>query len=255
MAARTADYWLLLYRRTWRGTVVSSFLFPVLYVLAMGVLLGGFIDADPATLEGAATYFAFVAPGLVAAHAMQVAIGECTYPVHAMVKWSKTYLAMQASPLRIGDIVLAHLFFVVVRVGLIATVFLLVLLPFGAVETAAGAVGAVLVQFLVAATFAAPTYAWTAGVRNENSFNVIFRLIMIPMFLFSGAFFPVDNLPGPLALLAKLTPMWHGVDLTRMLTLDTLDPGLALLHVGYLLAFVALGCWLAPRRLGRSLVR
>ena len=89
LASRQADYWLTVYRRTWRGTVISSFVTPLLYVLSMGVLLGGFIEADPATLDGATTYLAFVAPGLVAAHAMQLVIGEMTYPVMAMVKWQR----------------------------------------------------------------------------------------------------------------------------------------------------------------------
>ena len=99
LASRQADYWLTVYRRTWRGTVISSFVTPLLYVLAMGVLLGGFIEADPATLEGATTYLAFVAPGLVAAHTMQLVIGEMTYPVMSMVKWQRIAFGMTATPL------------------------------------------------------------------------------------------------------------------------------------------------------------
>ena len=111
-AARLFDYWAIAYRRTWKGSVVSSFVTPLFYVLAMGVLLGGFIEGDPAKLEGATSYLAFVAPGMIAAQAMTTAFGETTYPVMGMVKWHKVYFGMVASPLRISEVILAHLGFV-----------------------------------------------------------------------------------------------------------------------------------------------
>ena len=96
---RQLDYWWIVYKRTWKGSLVSSFLSPIFYVLAMGVLLGGFIEADPVELEGATSYLAFIVPGLVAAHAMQTAVSETTYPVMAGIKWQKFYLAQIATPL------------------------------------------------------------------------------------------------------------------------------------------------------------
>ena len=117
LAVRQLDYWATVYRRTWKGTVVSSFVNPLLYVLAMGVLLGGFIAGDPAKLEGAPTYLAFIAPGLLAAQSMQTAVGETTYPVMSMVKWQKVYFGMQATPLRPVDLVNAHLGFIVFRLA------------------------------------------------------------------------------------------------------------------------------------------
>jgi lipooligosaccharide transport system permease protein len=77
---------------------------------------------------------------------------------------------------------------------------------------------------------------------------------MIPLFLFSGAFFPIENLDGPMQAFAKVTPLWHGVDLTRMLTLDRLDAGAAAVHVAYLLVLAVAGYALALRRLGRRMV-
>ena len=97
--ARQVDYWLTVYRRTWKGTAISSFVAPLFYVVAMGVLLGGFIEGDPAELEGATSYLAFLVPGLLAAHAMQTAVGETTYPVMAMIKWQRIYDSMLATPL------------------------------------------------------------------------------------------------------------------------------------------------------------
>lgn len=253
-AARLLDYWAIVYLRTWKGSVITSFVTPLLYVLAMGVLLGGFIKADPSRLDGATSYLSFVAPGLVAAQAMTTVFGEVTYPVMGAVKWHKTYYAMTASPLGVPDVVLAHLGFVLFRVATSSAVFLLVMAPFGVFGSAAGVLGAFVVQLLLGLAFATPVYALSAGLKDESAFALIFRLGMIPLFLFSGAFFPITNLDRPLELLARVTPLWHGVDLTRMLTLGQVDVSTALVHVAYLVALAALGWLWAVRRLTRRMV-
>ena len=124
---RQLDYWLTVYKRTWKASVVSSFLSPVMYVLAMGVLLGGFIAGDPDQLEGATSYLAFVVPGLVAAHAMQTAVGEVTWPVMGAIKWHRTYYAQLATPLEPVHLVAGHLMFVLFRLATTCGVFMLVL--------------------------------------------------------------------------------------------------------------------------------
>jgi lipooligosaccharide transport system permease protein len=252
--ARQADYWVIVYRRTWKGSVISSFVNPVLYVLAMGVLLGRYVDAGPARLGGAPSYLAFVAPGLLAAQSMQTAFGEVTYPVMSRLKWDKAYFSMSASPLSVGDIALAHLAYAAARILLGSLVFVLVLAPFGVFADLRGAVLALLVQVLVGLAFATPLYAFSAGLSNESAFALVFRLGMIPLFLFSGAFFPITNLAGWMQVLARATPLWHGVDLTRMLTLDRLDAGAAAVHVAYLLVLAVAGYAWALRRLGRRMV-
>lgn len=254
LVRRQVDYWLTVYRRTWRGSVITSFLTPLGYVLAMGVLLGGFIEGDPARLEGATSYLAFVAPGLVASHAMQLVVGEVTYPVMGMVKWQKIAFGMTATPLEPRDVLHAHLAFVASRVAFVTGVFLLVLAPFGVYGPWWGPLLAWPVQVLIGMAFATPVYGLSAGLRNEAAFGVVFRLGVIPMFLFSGAFFPIANLPGWLEWVARLTPLWHGVDLTRTLTLGTLEAGPVLLHLAYLLVVAAAGYLWAVRRLTRRLV-
>ena len=252
-AARLFDYWAIAYKRTWKGSAISSFVNPLLYVLAMGVLLGGYVKVDPARLDGATTYLAFVAPGMVAAQAMQTVFGEVTYPVMGAIKWHKSYFGMIATPLGVREIILANLGFVLFRVALTCAVFFAILAPFGVFESLPGVLVAFLVQLLIGAAFAAPIYGFSAGLKDESAFSLVFRLGMIPLFLFSGAFFPISNLPPVLEWLARLTPLWHGVDLTRMCTLGTLDASQALIHVTYLVVVAVAGYWWVGRRLERRL--
>ncbi len=254
-AGRLVDYWALVYRRTWKGSVISSFLVPLLYILAMGVLLGGFIEGDPATLEGATSYLAFVAPGMLAASAMTTVFGEVTYPVLGMIKWNKTYFSMIATPLTVGDVVLAQLGFVLFRVATVSAVFLAVMTPFGVFSSWWGVLVAFLVQLLLGLAFATPVFALTAALKDESAFALIFRLGMIPLFLFSGAFFPIANLSPVMEWFARATPLWHGVDLSRMLVLGNVDASMALLHVAYLGVLAALGWWLTVRNLSRRLAQ
>ncbi|RLV48572.1 ABC transporter [Nocardioides mangrovicus] len=253
MALRQSDYYWTLYRRTWKGSVFSSFLTPLLYVLAMGVLLGGFVEADPSRLEGAPSYLAFVAPGLLAAQTMQTAVFETTYPVLSATKWQRVYFGMNATPLRALDIANAALGFVLLRLVLIAIVFVAVLAPFGVFVSVPAAIGALLVSILVGAAIGMPVYAYAVGVPNESSFSLIFRLGVIPQFLFSGAFFPISNLSPALEWLARLTPLYQGVDLTRMLSLGTWHTGPALVHLAYLLVLLVVFHRVAVRRLAKRL--
>lgn len=252
MVARQRIYWTTAYKRTWKGSVVTSFVMPLLYVLAMGVLLGGFIDTG-AGLEGAPSYLAFVAPGLVAANAMQVATGETTWPVMGNIKWHRTYYAMVATPLAVADVVAAHLIFVMFRIATTCGVFLLVMAPFGVFSSVWGVLLAWPVLVLVGLSFAGLFFAYSATIESESAFAIIYRLLVIPLFLFSGAFFPISNLPAALEWVARLTPLWHGVDLTRMLLLGQLRPGPALVHLTYLLALSLVGWWLAVWRLDKRM--
>jgi lipooligosaccharide transport system permease protein len=238
---RQLDYWWTVFKRTWRGGVISSFVAPLFYVVGMGVLLGGFVAGDPARLEGATSYLDFVVPGLVAAHAMQTAVGETTYPVMGGIKWHKSYHAQMATPLEVRDIVNAHLGFVAFRVGSACAVFLLVLAPFGVFATWWGPVLAWFVLLLTGMAFATVVFGISARMRSEEGFGVIFRLGVIPLMLFSGSFFPIANLGPVLEVVAWFTPLWHGVDLTRMLCLDTVDLPLALLHLAVLAVITGVG--------------
>jgi lipooligosaccharide transport system permease protein len=251
--ARQYDYWLTVLKRTWRGGVVSSFLTPLLYVVAMGVLLGGFIEADPDQLEGATSYLAFVVPGLVASHAMTLAVSESTYPVMGSIKWHKTFFAQLATPLAVRDLVNAYVAFVMFRVASACAVFMLVMAPFGVFATWWGPILAWLSQVLVGFAFTTLVFAYSAWLRSEEGFGLLFRLGVIPLTLFSGAFFPISNLGPVLEWIARLTPLWHGVSLSRMFCVDQVDWALAVLNVTVLVTLTVVGWFLAVRNLDHRL--
>ncbi|HEX7738598.1 MAG TPA: ABC transporter permease [Marmoricola sp.] len=254
MLLRLLDYWAMVYRRCWRGSIASSFLTPLLYVVSMGVLLGGFVAGDPSKLEGAHSYLAFVAPGLIASQTMTTVFGEVTWPVQSAIKWDRTYFSMTATPLSVRDIAWGHLGFAVFRVTLVATVFVIVLIPFGVFTSAWGLIGALVVQPLLGLAFAAPVYAISAWASSEAVMTMMFRLVMLPLFLFSGAFFPIENLGSVLEWVARITPLWQGVDLTRMVALGHVDASRAVIHVVYLIVLAAIGLRYAVRALEMRLV-
>jgi lipooligosaccharide transport system permease protein len=254
-ALRLVDYWATVYKRTWKGGVITSFVTPFFYVVAMGVLLGDFVTADPGQLDGAPTYLTFIAPGMVAVQAMTIAISETTYPVMGMVKWQRIYYSMIASPLSVGEIVLAQIGFILLRVAFSCGVFIAVLAPFGVFESVWGTLVALPVQMLIGFAFATPVFAFAAGREDESAFALLFRLGMIPLTLFSGTFFPIGNLGPVLESVARITPLWQGVDLTRMLVLGDVHWSWAAIHVAYLAVLGALGWRLTVRRLTGRLVK
>jgi lipooligosaccharide transport system permease protein len=220
----------------------------------MGLLLGGFIAGDPKQLEGATSYLAFIAPGLVASQAMQTAVGETTYPVMGSIKWNRVYFGMHATPLRPVDIANANLAFVALRLMLTCGVFLLVMAPFGVFASVGGVVAAWVSSVLVGIAIGTAVYALSVGITNEWNFGLILRLGVVPQFLFAGAFFPISNLSPALEWFARITPLWHGVDLARMFCLGTFDAGTALVHVAYLVVMIVVSHWLGVRRLTKRLV-
>jgi len=238
---RQVDYWSILWARTWRGVVVSSFLSPFLYVIALGVLLGGFIEADPDQLEGATSYLAFVVPGLIASHAMQTAVSETTWPVMGMIKWRRIYESMLATPLQPVHLVGAHLASVALHLTATCALFTAVMAPFGVYESWWGPLLAFASQVLCGMTFATLIYAFATRTRSEEAFGVLFRLGVFPLFLFSGAFFPVSNLGDVGSTLARLTPLWQGVNLSRMFALDNVTWWVAGVNVAVLVVLMLLG--------------
>ena len=252
LAVRQLRFWLTDYRRTWRGSIYSSVLNPVLFLGAMGLGLGTLVDQHGTARLGHVSYLAFLAPGLLAAAAMETGIGEATYPVFGSVKWNKTYQAAVASPLRPEDVFHGHVLFVTLRLAMNCTIFLAVATAFGAVRSP-WMLAALPVAVLTGLAFATPIEAWAVTRTKDSSFAMIFRFGMIPLFLFSGTFFPVTQLPAWLRPVAYLTPLWHGVSLCRALNLGTATVPAALGHIAYLTALAAAGIWAGNRTYRRRL--
>jgi lipooligosaccharide transport system permease protein len=244
------------YRRTFRSSVFTSFLSPLLFLTAMGIGLGGYVDASAdAALQGL-TYLQFLAPGLLVATTMQSAAFEATFPIIGGLNWQRTFHAMYATPLSPRDIALGNLLWTAARLAMIATVFTAIVVLLGAAYSPAIVLG-IPIAVLTGMSFAAPIAAFSATQRTPARFNVIFRFIITPLFLFSGVFFPIATLPSLLQAVAWLSPLYHGVVLTRGVVygVASSEPALMLIHLSILVAIVAIGTALTVRMIERRLVR
>ena len=252
MWLRAAQYWGYQYKRTWRSSVVTSFLIPVLYLAAMGVALGSLIDKHSHGVDGV-TYVAFLAPGLLAGTCMQIGTNDATYPVMGSIKWFRTYLAQLAAPLGVYDVLLGHLAWIAARLAIVVSIYLAVMAAFGVVYSP-WAILALPAGVLTGMAFAAPVAAFAATLDTDAPFSTLYRFAIIPLFLFSGTFFPISQLPTLLQFLAYVTPLYHGVALCRDLTLGQVQVWVDLGHAAYLGAWFAVGYLLARRTFAARLV-
>src|SRR5680860_1395605 len=224
----------------------------VLRSAPMGVGIGALLSTDDLAAFGGFPYIVWLGPGLLSAMAMQTATFESTYPIMNKIMWGRNYEAMLSTPLGVRSIVLGELAWTAFRIGTLAAVFLVVLTLFGIVRTPL-AILAIPVATLVGVAFSSCLIAFTATQKNDVGFSAIFRFVINPLFLLSGTFFPLSNLPEPAQWLAWLTPLYHGVQLIRGSILDQLDPVAAPLHLAYLLLMFAIGAYLADRKLTKRM--
>jgi lipooligosaccharide transport system permease protein len=255
LAVRAFEYHLLVYRRVWRGSFVTALLSPALFLAAIGLGLGQLVDdgGEASGLIAEFGYAAFLAPGLLAATAMQVGGGEATWPVMGCLKWAGTYKAQAATPLSPTHIAVGHQLYLWFRSLLTSVLLFVVIVAFGTVESWWGVL-AVPAAALCGAAFTGPVAAFAVTREREISFSAIQRFVVVPMFLFAGTFFPVDQLPGWMQPVAYVTPLFHGVELCRGLCLGTIELLPAIGHTAYLLAWAVAGVAVAglvtyPRRL------
>ncbi|BCJ51488.1 transport permease protein [Actinoplanes sp. NBRC 14428] len=243
------EYHLVSYRRVWRASLLSSFVLPLLTMLGFGVGVGAYVTGG----VGGVPYLDWMVPGLLASTAMQIAIGDSSWPVLGGFEWQRTYFGQAAAPLRVADILGGNLLFVVFRTLTGSAAFLLTALAFGTLHSW-WALAALPIAALVGLSVAAPTFAYAATIRSDSYLAILFRLGVIPMSLFSGVFFPVESLPPPARWLAYASPLWHGADLTRSATLGTAPSWSAPGHLLYLTLWAAIGWYLAHRQFTRRLV-
>lgn len=242
------------YRRIWRGSVITTFLNPIMYLAAMGVGLGVLVDDGSGrdALEGFA-YLTYLAPGLLAASTMTTGAGDGAWPVMAGIKWQRHYEAILATPVAVRDLVAGHLLWVVVRLLMVSVVFGFVMVLFGATGVVE-AIAAVVPAVITGMAFAAPVTAFTAWTEDHTGLTNLFRFGIVPMFLFSGTFFPITQLPGWMQPIAYVTPLWHGVEMTRSWSLG-IDPTFSpVIHFGYLTLCIVGGWFAANHFLGRRMI-
>lgn len=251
LAARVIERELLVYRRLWRASAVTQFLAPLLFLLAIGLGLGGLVDERSGEVEGL-SYLVFVTPGVLAAGAMQSAAGESLWPVLGGMKWMRHFHGMVSTPLSPADVLGGRLVWTAARIAVSSTIFVSVGAALGGVPSAWGVL-AVPSAVLCGLAFAAPLSAFSATQQTDFAFPVVIRLGIVPLFLFSATFFPLDQLPAGLRPLAVASPLWHGVELTRGATTGTLEVLPAAGHVLVLLAFLAVGYLVGCRTFTRRL--
>lgn len=252
LALRALRCWLVMYRRTWQGTVWSSVGGPLFYLGAMGYGLGSLVDKNGTGVLGGVPYVVFVAPAVLAVQSMNSGLSNALFPVFGGIHWHKVYIAARATMLRPPDIFRGHLAFITLRIAMNSAVFVVVMAALGLIKSPWAAL------LLPAATlcgvaFAVPTAAWAVTLDHETTMNYPIRFGAVPLMLFSGTFFPIAQLPGWIRPVAYATPLWHGVALCRGLSLGTLGAGSAAMHVGYLLALTAAGLWAGGRTYRRRL--
>ena len=246
VAEREARVW----RRFWRSSALTLVLMPLMFLGAIGLGLGGLVDENTGSVGGV-DYLAFVAPGILAASAMQGAAGQSLWPVMGGMKWIRTFHGAAATPLRPGDVFGGWVLWIGAREAMNASIFVAVAALLGAVTSPWGVL-AVPAAALTGLAFAAPISAYSAVQASDLGFPVIMRVGILPLFLFSGTFFPVDQLPEWLQPVAWASPLWHGVELCRGATTGSLGIGAAG-HVAYLAAWIAVGCWFGVRNFASRL--
>jgi lipooligosaccharide transport system permease protein len=250
-ALAVLNYDLVGYKRTWRGSAMSSFVLPVLFVLGFGISVGSLVNTSRL---GGESYLSYLVPGMIASTALQVAFGESTWPVQTKFAWIRTYHAQIAAPLAIRDLVFGDMIFLVMRVVTTSAVFLLVTSLFGAVHSW-WALAVLPATGLLGVAIAAPVFAFAATVEGStNYFAFLQRFIVIPMSLFAGVFYPVSLLPIGVQWVAWISPLWHGVEICRAATHVDHGSLWALLgHIAYLALWAMVGLWLALRQFRRRL--
>lgn len=238
------------YRRNWRATVVTSFLTPVLFLLALGFGFGSQVQST--ALLGGVPYLQYLAPALVVTTALQGATFESTYAIMSAFLWQKTYIGMVATPITPAQVLYGQVMWIGSQLLARSAVFVVIAAALGA-AAGPGILWAVPFGALAGLAFSAPLIAYSARLDKPDSFTTIFRFVLMPMLLFTGAFFPVSQLPDWLVPVVWLTPAWHGIELARGATLGTLHLLPALGHIAYLVALTAIGLALGVRFFQRRL--
>lgn len=222
---------------------------PVLYLIAIGIGVGSFIDknAGPAGVDGV-KYLTFLAPALLAAAAIQGAMDETVFPTIQGFKWNKDFFAMNSTPLTGNQIATGVFLTALFRVFFTVLIYWFVMLAFGALESERAWL-AIPTAIFAGGAFGALLQALAALLEDENIFFTVFsRFIMMPLFLFSGTFYPLDAMPIFLQWIGWISPLWHATELGRFLTYDhVISTPMLWVHFIFLTILLVIGLYFSRR--------
>ncbi len=242
---------LFVYRRTWT-IIVSGFFEPLFYLVGIGYGLGRLIGDVTGPGGAPIPYAMFVAPALLATGAMNGAVNEATFNFFFKLNYNRTFASILATPLAVRDVAVGELAWALVRGGLYAIGFLAVITILGLASSPL-AILALPAALLLAFATGAVGMAATSFMRTPTGFDLI-NIIVLPMFLFSATFYPIETYPEAIRGIVAWTPLYQGVALIRGLTVGVLGPEM-LFHVAYLIVMGAIGLWITSRRLDRLLLK
>ncbi len=242
---------LLVYKHGWL-VLLSGFFEPLFYLVSIGFGLGRLVGDVAGPGGQPIPYALFVAPALLAASSMNGAITESTFNFFFKLNYDKTFASILTTPMSPADVSLGELAWALMRSALYAVGFLGVMVVLGLVRSPLVLLtlpGALLIGF----AFSAVGMAATSFMRSWQDFDLI-QLVILPMFLFSGTFFPLDGMPEGVRFVVQLTPLYHGVDLLRTLSVGVVGPE-TVVHVAYLAIMGLIGFAVVARRLDKLLLK
>ncbi len=242
---------LYVYRHTWL-VILSGFFEPLFYLVSIGFGLGALIGSVPGPGGTEIPYQLFVAPALLASASMNGAINESTFNFFFKLNYNKTFTAILATPLSPGDIAVGELLWALIRGGLYAIGFVVVMLALG-LFVSPWVVLAFPAALLIGFAFGAVGMAATSFMKTWQDFDLI-QLVVLPLFLFSATFFPLDAYPPALQTVVQWTPLYQGVHLIRALTVGAIGPDL-LFNAAYLVVTGFVGLAVVSRRLDQLLLK
>jgi len=240
---------VMVYRRLWL-IVFSGFFEPVFYLFSVGIGISKLVGDVAGPNGELVEYTAFVAPALLAASAMNGAVYESTMNIFWKLKFAKVYDSMLAAPLNVWDIAIGEIGWSQIRGGLYAGAFLIVALVMGLLQSW-WAVLALPAALLIGIAFASVGFAATTYLKSWQDFDMV-NMVMMPLFLFSATFFPLSVYPPVLQAIAQISPLYHGVEIIRALTLGTIS-GVIFAHIAFLVVMTVIGFSITARRLEKLL--
>ena len=232
------------------SAIFQSVASPIIYLFALGVGLASLVPQG----VGGVTYVQFVAPALMASAAMSVAADETSYPIMMGFKWNPIFFGMNASPMTGAQIVNGMMIHIAIRIVATVSIYFGIIVAFGGVASSWGALS-IVAATLTGMAIGVCLSSYTSTITEDRGqMAMLQRFGITPLFLFSGTFFPLEQLPIFLQPIGWISPLWHGTELGRVVSYGATEPiWLTITHIGYLTTLFVVGLWATRRHFVRRL--